>query len=249
MEANSIKNGRIIPLCTLAPFLSKTALIVHPVVFWLPPRTAQETLASLRPSPDEVSAIWSYPLRAVLGSTPPRQFSLSGAQGSIEYGEPLMRLMSAGHIDVHRPPQGDFRTYSDVPWLQGRTYRLHRFRSTHQLIKGLTADVLINVAAIAFEGSPFAGPSFVVHAEHQQAWDDSVAFIVQRAVTGAPREKSRWGDGESGDSYGSTERYSTHIGVDHELDTLGDEESKRCVRDLVMTLRKHRRQDAVETTV
>lgn len=152
-----------------------------------------------------------------------------------------MKLMPSDKVDVHRPPQDDFRTYSDVPWIRGHNYRLHRFRSTHQLIKGLTADVLISVAAIAYQDTPLAGPSFIVHAEDQQSWDESVSFIVQRAMSGAPREKSRWGDGESGDSYGSTERYSTQVGVDRDAKgAFSDEEKKAFASDLLKILRRRK---------
>lgn len=132
LSEDSIDNSQIIPLCTLRPFLSKTALLVHPVVFWLPPQSTADTLKNLLPSPDEVSSLWSYPLRAVLSSEPPRQFKFShiGDGKSIELGQELLRLEDPSKVDTHRPPQQAFHTYSDVPWLLKGAYRLHRFRST-----------------------------------------------------------------------------------------------------------------------
>jgi peroxisomal coenzyme A diphosphatase NUDT7 len=32
---------------------------------------------------------------------------------------------------------------SSVPWLDGHTYRMHRFRSSASPIKGLTADIMV----------------------------------------------------------------------------------------------------------
>lgn len=234
----TMKNEEIIPLCVMRPFLSKTALIVHPVVFWLPPKTTSKTLNNLHPSPDEVSAIWSYPLRAVLNSMPPRQIRTILDGQPIEYGEPLMRLMEADQVDTHRPPQTNFRSFSEVPWIQNKPYRLHRFRSTHQLIKGLTADILINVASHAYRDTPFAGPSFQTYSSLQPCWDDWISYIVKKVLSGAPREKSRWGDGESGDNYGSTERHGTQIG--HDYDAEGAELSDAAIRrrDMTFTLRE-----------
>lgn len=238
LPEETMKNGEIVPLCVMRPFLSKTALIVHPVVFWLPPKTTTKTLNSLHPSPDEVSAIWSYPLRAVLNSTAPRQVVKIVEGQPIEYGEPLMQLMEPDRVDTHRPPQTDFRSYSEVPWIQNKPYRLHRFRSTHQLIKGLTADILINVASHAYRDSPFAGPSYQTYSSLQPSWDDWVSYIVKRIISGAPREQSRWGDGESGDSYGSTERHGTQIGQDYDLEGADLTNAEARKRDLALTLRE-----------
>ncbi|KAN0061366.1 8-oxo-dGTP diphosphatase [Thecaphora frezii] len=182
----------VVHLHTADPFLSKTALLVHPVVFYL--GGGQAALRHLVASPSEVDLIWSTPLQQFLSSTPPEHL--------------VPHLADPNTVDVHRPPQSAFRTYTDVPWISG-SYRMHRFRSQHQLIKGLTADVLIHVASIAY-GRP---PAFQVAATDQLSWSDMVDRVIQRLERGQRGDK-RWGDGESGDAYGSSEAYATVIGLD-----------------------------------
>ena len=181
-------------LCTLPPLLSKTGMLVHPVVFYLP--HGEKVLQRLLASPDEVDAIWSTRLDSFLASSPPAH----------------IQLAHPNTVDTHRPPQTAFRTYTDIPWL-GATYRLHRFRSPQQLIKGLTADALIQVASLAYGRAP----AFQVHAPDQKSWAAMVHIIVQRLLDGQRGEK-RWGDGESGDAQGSSQAYETHIGHDHDHD-------------------------------
>ncbi|EST04533.2 NUDIX hydrolase domain protein [Kalmanozyma brasiliensis GHG001] len=174
------------------PFLSKMGLLVHPVVFFL--KNGEQILPKLRASPSEVADIWTTPLVAFLSSVAPK-------------GAPLSDPSS---VDKHRPPQEVFRTYTDIPWL-GATYRLHRFRSSHQLIKGLTADVLISVAQKTFGEKA----RYKVEAEGQWSWERMVQLVVKR-YTGERRPEQRWGDGESGDKQGSSEAFETFVGVDEE---------------------------------
>ncbi|EPQ31521.1 uncharacterized protein PFL1_00854 [Pseudozyma flocculosa PF-1] len=179
---------------TFAPFLSKTALLVHPVVFYL--RGGEAALKHLVASPSEVDLIWSTPLEQFLSSTAPKHLEA--------------HLAHPSSVDKHRPPQTAFRTYTDVPWISG-SYRMHRFRSQHQLIKGLTADVLIHTATCAYGRRP----AYPVCAPDQLSWSDMVDRVLQRQHKGQRGER-RWGDGESGDAYGSSEAYATNIGVDDE---------------------------------
>ncbi|KAL9932406.1 hypothetical protein V8E36_008523 [Tilletia maclaganii] len=183
-------------LYTAPPLLSKTCLIIHPVVFFL--SAPQRTLGRLRASPSEVSAIWSAPLPLFLASSPTHALLPEG-----------YRLADPTQVDKHRPAQHALRTYSEVPWLLGRPYRLHRFRSSQQLIKGLTADALIELASVAYG----VEPRFQVRAPGQMGWDEMVDTVLTRLGQGK-RGESRWGDGESGDAQGSTEAFETIAGVD-----------------------------------
>uniref|UniRef100_V5ENP4 Nudix hydrolase domain-containing protein n=1 Tax=Kalmanozyma brasiliensis (strain GHG001) TaxID=1365824 RepID=V5ENP4_KALBG len=83
--------------------------------------------------------------------------------------------------------------------------------SSHQLIKGLTADVLISVAQKTFGEKA----RYKVEAEGQWSWERMVQLVVKR-YTGERRPEQRWGDGESGDKQGSSEAFETFVGVDEE---------------------------------
>lgn len=132
LNSNALKTGECVLLGMGRPFISKTALLVHPVIFLLPPKTSTKTLSGLWASPDEVTSIWSYPLRAFLSSEPPRQIQKIKSDDSGTWkadGQPLIKLSDPKRVDTHRKPQEAFRTYSDVPWLLQGHYRLHRFRT------------------------------------------------------------------------------------------------------------------------
>ncbi|SPC63063.1 related to PCD1 - peroxisomal nudix pyrophosphatase [Ustilago sp. UG-2017b] len=194
VEEIALATSEAVWLHTGYPFLSKMGLIVHPVVFFL--KNGAELFPRLRASPCEVSDIWSTPLSVFLSS-----ITSSG------------QLSDPKNIDKHRPPQEAFRTYTDIPWLGGN-YRLHRFRSSHQLIKGLTADVLISVAQKAYA----VKAKYRVKAEGQKTWEQMVEAVIQRYNKEQGRIERRWGDGESGDVQGSSEAYETFIGFDDEGD-------------------------------
>lgn len=190
VEEIALPADQAVHLHTGYPFLSKMGLLVHPVVFFL--RNGAQILPNLVASPSEVADIWSTALEAFLSSTAPPEAVLS----------------DPASVDKHRPAQEAFRTYTDIPWLAS-VYRLHRFRSSHQLIKGLTADVLISVAQKAYGRNA----RYKVEAEGQRSWEQMVELVVNRYM-GPVRAEQRWGDGESGDAQGSSEAFGTQIGVD-----------------------------------
>lgn len=199
VEEIDLPAKRTIWLHTGFPFLSKLGLLVHPVVFFL--RDGEKQITKLVASPSEVSDIWSYPLAAFLSSV---------AATDLMLADPTS-------VDKHRPPQTAYRTYTDVPWL-GSHYRLHRFRSHKQLIKGLTADVLISVATDAYGQKPL----YQVTAPGQKTWVEMVNVMVKRYIHPNQRPEQRWGDGESGDAQGSSESFETHEGIDLDHD-IGQE--------------------------
>ena len=170
--------------------ISKTCLLVHPVIFLL--TDPAMTLPKLVACPTEVDSMWSFPLEFFLSSRLP-----DGLQEA---------LSDPNHVDKHRQPQTAFRTYSDVPWLQEQPYRLHRFRTHRQLIKGLTADIVIDAAQKTFGRSAH----FTVLAPEQPPWSEWSQFIRQNQKI----RTSRWGDGESGDLLVSAHAFETVIGVD-----------------------------------
>ncbi|KAI5454663.1 hypothetical protein NCC49_003554 [Naganishia albida] len=139
----------------LEPFLSKYKIIVFPVIYLI---SNMELVDSLSPAPDEVGAIWSIPLEYCLT-----------AQWKDEYGV----LAEKGGSDW---PYADdeFYNHSDTNWLKTSGYRMNRFRTTHTPLKGLTCDITLTVAEIAF------GRNTVVprYAEGQMPFFDAVKMAV-----------------------------------------------------------------------
>ncbi|KAL7279362.1 hypothetical protein ACG7TL_007203 [Trametes sanguinea] len=122
-------------ICTLRPYISSAKLLVTPVVAIL---TDMSIMDSFTPSPGEVDRIFDHPLEAILDPRLSAKENLS-AKGSADW-----------------PYEDEFYNYSDIdlPWLNNSTYRMHRFRSTAFAIKGLTSDILIATAEIAYDRPP-----------------------------------------------------------------------------------------------
>ncbi|KAJ6614591.1 NUDIX hydrolase domain-like protein [Mycena sp. CBHHK59/15] len=118
-------------LATLPPFISLHKLVVTPIVAVL---TNPSIIRTLSAAHTEVSRIFSHPLRAILEPT-------------LAQNE---RLVPLGSEDWIYDTEFHNTTDSIVPVLGNALYRMHRFRSTASPIKGLTADILIHVAEIAF---------------------------------------------------------------------------------------------------
>ncbi|KAJ7668036.1 NUDIX hydrolase domain-like protein, partial [Mycena rosella] len=118
-------------LATLQPFISLHRLVVTPVIALL---TDASIISTLKAAEDEVSHIFSHPLEAILDPIIARK-------------EPLV---SPGTEDWIYDTEFHSTTDSVVAILGNAMYRMHRFRSTGSPIKGLTADILIHIAEIAF---------------------------------------------------------------------------------------------------
>ncbi|KAI0774998.1 NUDIX hydrolase domain-like protein [Trametes elegans] len=122
-------------ICTLRPYISSAKLLVTPVVSLL---TEPSIIETFTPSPGEVDRIFDHPLEAVLDPSLASKEKLSPKGGpDWPYEEELYN-----HSDI------------DLPWLGNSTYRMHRFRSTAFAIKGLTSDILIATAEIAYNKPP-----------------------------------------------------------------------------------------------
>ncbi|KAI0085266.1 NUDIX hydrolase domain-like protein [Irpex rosettiformis] len=124
-------------LCLLRPFIAwtRSLVLVTPVVSFL---TDFSVLENLRPCESEVDIIFDHPLEAIL-------------EPSLSASEPLVPLNSELW-----PSDIEYYNYADSKWswMGGSTYRLHRFRAAAAAIKGLTADVLILTASIAYDRQP-----------------------------------------------------------------------------------------------
>ncbi|KAF9223605.1 hypothetical protein BS17DRAFT_753464 [Gyrodon lividus] len=121
-------------LCILQPFLSQSQLLVTPVVAFL---TNPTVLDTLKPCVGEVDHIFNHPLEAVLD--PP----FSGKEA----------LVPRGSEDW--PYAEEFHNVTDqtikVDETETVLYRHHRLRSCASPVKGLTADILICVAGVAYD--------------------------------------------------------------------------------------------------
>ncbi|GLB40679.1 putative NUDIX domain containing protein [Lyophyllum shimeji] len=119
-------------VAVLEPFISLYKIVVTPVVAVL---TCPSLLDELKAQASEVECIFTHPLRALLDP-------------SLARSEPLVER---GTEDW--PYEEDLYNTSDtaVPLLGNMVYRMHRFRSSASPIKGLTADILIKTAQIAYD--------------------------------------------------------------------------------------------------
>jgi len=120
-------------LCLLRPFLSLHGLVVTPIVAF---STDLGPLENLTPCEGEVDAIFQHPLEALLDP------KLSSTLPLVPKGS------------ENWPYEDDFHNTNDVQWLSETSYRMHRFRSTASPIKGLTSDILIMTAELAFGREP-----------------------------------------------------------------------------------------------
>ncbi|KAG7089813.1 hypothetical protein E1B28_011462 [Marasmius oreades] len=147
-------------LCTLEPVLSLHKLIVTPVVAFLEDPAILDTL---QPSEGEVSRIFTYPLEAILDPTV-----------LIQLKEPLV---DKGTEDW--PYDEDLHHYDDhiVTSLDNTPYRYHRFRSSASPVTGLTSDILIKAATIAYHPRR---TSYVPSAPDQVVGYDFVQLILNR---------------------------------------------------------------------
>ncbi|KAI0067366.1 hypothetical protein BV25DRAFT_1819689 [Artomyces pyxidatus] len=122
-------------VCTLRPFVSAYKILVTPVVALLDELSVLDELVA---EPGEVAHIFDHPLEALLDP-------------AIALKEPLEPIGSE-----HWPYDVELHSWSDiqVQWLNNTTYRMHRFRSAASPVKGLTSDILILAAEIAYDQKP-----------------------------------------------------------------------------------------------
>ncbi|KAF8485813.1 NUDIX hydrolase domain-like protein [Russula ochroleuca] len=123
-----LRSPHVHTLCSLEPFVSPKGVLVTPVIAFL---DDVGVLDGLQAAPGEVACIFDHPLEAVLEP---------------ELLEALA-LVPRGSDDW--PYEAELHNFTDAPWL-GSMYRLHRFRSTASPVKGLTADILLATAGIAY---------------------------------------------------------------------------------------------------
>ncbi|CAE6445839.1 unnamed protein product [Rhizoctonia solani] len=146
-------------LTTLAPFLSQFRLLVTPVIAWA---TSPEFMHELKANESEVDEIWDHPLEAVLF---PELVHQPGV-----LSRPLAEKNTEGW-----PYESDVYETYDREWMRGTHYRMHRFRSVAVPVKGLTADILIHTAELAYNRPP----PFSTKADDQLDFDTSLKYAIE----------------------------------------------------------------------
>ncbi|KAJ3813962.1 hypothetical protein F5876DRAFT_73357 [Lentinula aff. lateritia] len=153
-------------LCTLSPHLSQWGIIVVPVIAYLSgpvlsspsdPYTLTPTL-TLHPNPTEVDRIFTHPLESILdpsslSSSLSRDLAEKGSE-DWPYDEELYNYTDRVYPQLNAGTT--HKTVDTTPNTPGSIYRMHRFRSVASPIKGLTAEILLRTAHIAYARPPTA---------------------------------------------------------------------------------------------
>ncbi|TNY21024.1 NUDIX hydrolase domain-like protein [Rhodotorula diobovata] len=146
-----IDTTRIRYLTALPPFLARSMMLVTPVVCLLLDYTLKPEI-----NPSEVSGVFSFPLEGFLTS-------------------------SSTHPVFHRPHPptvqsgaAPYYAFEDYPWFDGRRHRFHSFETSPQAVTGLTAEILIHVAMLAYAREP----DFPLYAPDQRPYD----LLIKRAI-------------------------------------------------------------------
>lgn len=127
------------PICIMRPFVSLYGLLVSPAVCFLSDISVVDNLVG---SETEVERIFEHPLEAMLNP------SILREEGDNEFS------LLAQKASEDWPYEEDLHNTTDSNWIDGSKYRMHRFRSTAYAIKGLTSDILITTAEVAYGLSP-----------------------------------------------------------------------------------------------
>ncbi|SJX61417.1 related to coenzyme A diphosphatase [Sporisorium reilianum f. sp. reilianum] len=135
-----IDASKAVKLCELPPFLSANELVVTPFVVLVTDHTIQPHL-----NPREVDSLFSLPLVSFLYHNPPRALRRSLHLPPTPDPEAL-RHMPANEVS----PISDWHTCRDILWLNAHRIRRHTFWDERNPIRGLTSDILIQAAEIAY---------------------------------------------------------------------------------------------------
>ncbi|KAG8695784.1 hypothetical protein FRC09_008931 [Ceratobasidium sp. 395] len=74
--------------------------------------------------------------------------------------------------------------------MRGTHYRMHRFRSVAVPVKGLTADILIHTAEIAYNKAP----EFSTRADNQLDFRTSLKYAIEDLEADAAKKAAERGD-------------------------------------------------------
>ncbi|KAG9019490.1 hypothetical protein FRB90_001562 [Tulasnella sp. 427] len=149
-----------IQVLTLLPTqLSLFRLLVTPVVAFC--HRPDLVLPTLKANEAEVAGIFDHPLEAFLDPDVMKK----GGESLVEKGEDWIY-------------DDELHNTSDLTWLNNSRYRMHRFRSSATPIKGLTADILILTAQIAYA----RGTAYIRHAPNQtDGFGQAIEWVMEEA--------------------------------------------------------------------
>ncbi|CAD6969483.1 unnamed protein product [Tilletia controversa] len=133
----------------------------------------EETAPSL--NPNEVDALFSLPFKAFLNHNPSQALR---AQLKLPVVPSPKDLDDMPRNEVSGP--SDWHTCRDILWLGGHRVRRHTFWDARNPVRGLTSDILIHAASIAYKTQP----DFSLNAPGQlsQAELIKLAFLGPMAV-------------------------------------------------------------------
>lgn len=133
-----------VKLCELPPFLSANELVVTPFVVFITDHNIQPNL-----NPREVDSLFSLPLVSFLYHNPPRSLRRS-LHLPLNPDPEALRHMPANEVS----PISDWHTCRDIIWLGGNRIRRHTFWDERNPVRGLTSDILILAARLAYGEEP-----------------------------------------------------------------------------------------------
>ncbi|GAA5896449.1 hypothetical protein JCM6882_001016 [Rhodosporidiobolus microsporus] len=146
-----IDTTRIRYLTALPPFLARSMMLVTPIVCFVLDYSLKPEL-----NPTEVSDLFSFPLEAFLTADPHHPL----------FHAPFPPSAQSGEVPYHY--------HEDYPWFDGRPHRFHSFQARPQPVTGLTAEILIHVAMVAYGRSP----DYPLHAPLERPRNE----LIERAI-------------------------------------------------------------------
>ncbi|KAG8931535.1 hypothetical protein FRC01_001164 [Tulasnella sp. 417] len=170
-----------IQVLTLLPTqLSLFRLLVTPVVAFC--HRPDLILPTLKANEAEVAGIFDHPLEGFLD---PDVMKRDGE-----------RLVEKGEDWIY---EDELHSTTDLTWLNNSSYRMHRFRSSSTPIKGLTADILILTAQIAYARNT----TYSRHASNQaEGFGIAIEWVMEEARAAGGWIKAPRGDGNTDGSGG-----------------------------------------------
>ncbi|WFD30125.1 hypothetical protein MSPP1_001142 [Malassezia sp. CBS 17886] len=154
--AIGVSPSRLLTLCQLQVFISANELAVTPFVMLI-----LGNPTALKLSTHEVDTVFATPLLAFLYDAPPPWLRATLRVEGAEDDQPT------GADTATSPPSTDasneWHWTNDIVWIGGVRVRRHTFWEERNPIRGLTSDILIDAASVAY-GRP---PEYALRARDQ----------------------------------------------------------------------------------